>query len=86
MKKVTDQEFQAVKELRDEFLEIISTIGELHLSRTMIKNQLQIIEDRVQEQEKRFAEFQNKEKVIYDELQKKYGTGNISMETGEIIE
>lgn len=86
MKKVTDEELKEIQELRNSLLIIISALGELHLNKVLIKRQLTEIESSITEQEERFAEFQQQEKVIFDQLQQKYGTGNISMDTGEITE
>lgn len=86
MKKLTDQEMKEVQELRTILYEIISTSGELHLSKVVLQKQVAEIEAEMKKQESRFAEFQHKEKVIFERLQNKYGTGNINMDTGEVTE
>lgn len=86
MKQVAEQELTEIQTLRESLIEIISTVGELHLSRHLIEKQVQQINSSIQLQEQRFAEFQEQERVLFEKLQQKYGTGNINMETGEIQE
>lgn len=86
MKKVTNEELQQIKSLRDGLVEIVTIIGELHLSEFMAKRQLEQVQQNVKNQEQKFVEFQEKERVLFDRLQEKYGAGNIDMDTGEITE
>jgi hypothetical protein len=86
MKKVLDEELQELKSLRETYLEIITTLGELHLSKKILENNLKELSLLVETQENRFTEFQEKERVLYEKLQQKYGTGDIDFDTGEITE
>lgn len=86
MKKVTDEELTEIQTLRTSLFEIVTLIGESHLNKVLIKKQLDDIEQDIAGYEKRFHEFQSNERVLFEKLQQKYGTGNISMETGEITE
>lgn len=86
MKKLTAEELTQVQELRSSLFGIISSVGELHLNKVLLQNQLNDINQQLEHQEEKFAEFQKQEKVIYEQLQEKYGTGNINIDTGEITE
>jgi hypothetical protein len=86
MKKVTEEELKEIQSLRTSLLEIITLIGESHLNKVVIKTQLDAVEKEILAQEKRFLEFQSGERVLFEKLQQKYGTGDINMETGEITE
>lgn len=86
MKKVADEDLQEIQKLRETLVEIISIIGELHLNKILITKQITDINTQVEIQEKRFVEFQEAERVLYETLQQKYGAGNINLETGEITE
>jgi len=86
MKQVTEQELQEIKSLRESLVEIITSVGELHLNELVAKNQLNEIQEQVRQKEELFIEFQQKERVLFDSLQQKYGTGNINLETGEITD
>jgi hypothetical protein len=84
MVTVTEQELQELRSMRETLVEIVTSIGELHLNEFIAKNQLEEIQKSVREQEQRFVEFQQKERVLFGGLQEKYGTGNIDIDTGEI--
>lgn len=86
MKKVTEEELTQIQKLRESLFDIITSIGELTLNKYVTETQLQIIEDDIKEQKNKFSEFQEKERVLFEQLQTKYGTGNIDMETGEVSE
>lgn len=79
MKNVTDAELAEIKSLREMLMEIITEIGELTLSEIQVQND-------IKKQKERFAEFQGKERVLFEQLQNTYGTGRIDMVTGEITE
>lgn len=79
MKNVTDAELAEIKSLREMLMEIITEIGELTLSEIQVQND-------IKKQKERFAEFQGKERVLFEKLQNTYGTGRIDMVTGEITE
>lgn len=84
MKKVSDAELLQIKTLRESLLEIITNIGEFHLNRVILNRQLTDVTAKITEQEQRFLDFQEKERVLFEQLQQTYGTGNIDLETGEI--
>jgi hypothetical protein len=84
MATVTEQELQELRNMRETLVEIVTSIGELHLNEFIARNQLEAIQQSVREQEQRFVEFQEKERVLFGGLQEKYGTGNIDIDTGEI--
>lgn len=86
MKKVTDEELQEIHGLRNTIAEIVSSIGELTLEKFMTETKLSEIHDGIKKEESKFLEFQKKERVLFDKLQQKYNTGNINIETGEIVE
>ncbi len=86
MKKVTTEELQQIQNLRETLLEIITITGELNLTKFMTETQLNELTASIQKQQERFVDFQEKERVLFEQLQQKYGTGNINFETGEIVE
>ena len=86
MKKVTEVELTEIKALGQNLMEIITTIGELHLNQLLVKSQLEDVTAEITQQEKRFIEFRNNERVLFEKLQEKYGTSNINVDTGEILD
>jgi len=86
MKKVTDEEFAQIQDLKETLFTILTSIGELHLSKNLLESQIEEVKTQIQKEEKNFAEFQEKERVLFDKLQQTYGAGNINLETGEVTE
>jgi hypothetical protein len=84
MQRVTQEELKEIQQLREILITIISTIGELHLAKTLLTKEIGQVEENIKNEEQKFYDFQEKERVIYNKLQEKYGTGNIDLETGEI--
>lgn len=86
MKKVTAEELQQIQNLRETLLEIITITGELNLTKFVAEQQLTELNVNIKAQQERFVDFQEKERVLFEQLQQKYGAGNINFETGEIVE
>ncbi len=86
MKKVTEMELEEIRKLKTSLMELITNVGELSLNEFMLDSQLISLRKEIETQREKFKEFQQKERVLFEELQKKYGTGNIDTDTGEITE
>jgi septal ring factor EnvC (AmiA/AmiB activator) len=86
MKQVTEQELEQLKNMRETLVEIVTKIGETHLAELMLKQQLTAAQTETKALEDRFIQFQQDERVLFSQLQEKYGSGNINMETGVIEE
>lgn len=85
MKQVTPEELKEMQTLRDSLLEIISTAGELTLTKSLLEKELATVVNKIKTEEEKFAQYQENERVIFEKLQQKYGTGNIDLTTGEIL-
>jgi hypothetical protein len=77
MNKITDTELQKIQLLKEDALEIASTLGELSYQKISI-------ELLIKEQEEKIKGVKKEEAKIFDELKNKYGSVNINIETGEI--
>jgi oligoribonuclease (3'-5' exoribonuclease) len=86
MKKLADEELTKLKNLREKLVEIVTMIGEAHLNQYLAERQLEDIRKTVKLYEQDFDQFREEERVLFDSLQQKYGSGNINIETGEIEE
>jgi uncharacterized protein involved in exopolysaccharide biosynthesis len=86
MKQVTEEELQQIQSMREQLVEIVTLVGEQHLNRVVTQTQLASIDQQITTLEQRFIQFQQDERVLFEQLQQKYGTGNINIETGEIVE
>jgi hypothetical protein len=69
-KKLTTEELQIVKDLKQEYTNLAFTLGELEIQKVMLLDTQK--------------ELAIKEKQIAKQLQEKYGEGTIDLETGEV--
>jgi hypothetical protein len=69
-KKLTSDELQIVKDLKQEYTNLAFTLGELEIQKVMLLDTQK--------------ELASKEKQIAKQLQEKYGEGTIDLETGEV--
>ena len=76
MAKLTEEEIKTISTLKDEFNQLVDTIGNVEvqlMSYLLQKEELKEILKKLQNGEIKFAK----------DLEKKYGQGTISLETGE---
>jgi len=83
--KFTSEELEQIKQLRDNTNRIIYQFGEIDLELHLMQqrtNELQNLRTELQ------AEYQNQsnnERTLVDELNKKYGAGQVDIESGIFI-
>ena len=75
-KVLTKEEIENIKAVRESFQILVNNVGDVEIA---IMN----LNQRKKEFEKELELIQEKEKKIAIDLEKKYGKGNISLETGE---
>ena len=75
-KVLTEKEIEKIKKVREDFQILVGNVGDVEIA---IMN----LNGRKKELEKELLEIQSKESQIALDLEKKYGKGNISLETGE---
>lgn len=76
-RRLSDNEFDLVKLIRQDSLEVASALGELGYQSAIIENQIQKLKTKV-------IELKNRENSLLQELKDKYGSVTINIETGEI--
>ena len=69
-KKLTSEELQIVKNLKQEYTSLAFALGELEIQKVMLLDTQK--------------ELVAKEKQVAKQLQEKYGEGTIDLETGEV--
>lgn len=69
-KKLTSEELQTVKNIKQEYTNLVFALGELEIQKVML---LDTQRDLIA-----------KEKQLAKQLQEKYGEGTIDLETGEV--
>jgi hypothetical protein len=78
VKKLTEEEVQQIKEIKQEYTSLALSLGELELQKSNIdKEKVRLLN--YQEQ------LSIKETELAQKLTEKYGNGSINIETGEII-
>ena len=77
MAKITDDELQIIKLIKQDALEIASALGELSYQKLSIELE---IEERKREIEK----LKKREAVMLEDLKSKYGNASINIDSGEI--
>jgi len=75
-KVLNKEEIENIKKVREDFQILVGNVGDVEIA---IMN----LNGRKKELEKELLEIQSKESQIALDLEKKYGKGNISLETGE---
>ena len=75
-KVLTEKEIENIKKVREDFQILVGNVGDVEIA---IMN----LNGRKKELEKELLEIQSKESQIAQDLEKKYGKGNISLEKGE---
>ena len=76
-KKLTEEELNEVKQIRQDYTNLVYALGEIELQQISINKEKQ----RLLEVQSSLLE---KEVQIANKLQEKYGQGNLDIETGEI--
>lgn len=76
MGKITEEEFKAVSDIKNDISQIIYALGELEY-------QSLLLEASKQEVKSKMAEARSKEIKLFTDLRSKYGNVTINIETGE---
>lgn len=84
MNKVSTEELEELKTLKESLVSIVTAIGEFSLSKHLLETELNEIDEKIKTEHLKFKEFQAKERVLFEKLQQTYGPGNIDLTTGEI--
>ena len=76
MAKLTDEEIKRINDLKNQFNQIVETLGGIEI-------QLIQLTTKKEQQKVDLLKLQEEELTIAEDLEKKYGEGSISLETGE---
>lgn len=81
--KLTSEEIEVLKSLGESYARITAEFGQIKIEKILLHGQLsrlKEIEDKLTEE---YIAAQTKEQSFAEEIQKKYGEGEINLETGE---
>ena len=77
-KKLTQEEIKSLTELKDQFDDVVGKIG-------VAEAQIMGLDRQKQTLNSELIALQEREKVIAQKLEQKYGRGRLSLDTGEIV-
>jgi chromosome segregation ATPase len=84
VKKLTQEEINSIKGLQSEYNKIVFELGSIESQLVFIKKQTELLETEKTKIVVDMDIISKKEKTLIDDLQEKYGAGNINIETGEV--
>ena len=85
IKKVTDDELNAIKDLGAKYNQISTALGQLRVQRLILNQQLEQVEKAEENLEKDYVSNQEKEQALVKNLNETYGTGTLNPQTGEFV-
>ena len=83
--KFSDEELNSIKEIQNKYIDIQNAFGQVSLSRLKIQEQIKILDEQDNENEKKFKAIQKDESDFLDKITKKYGEGTLNPESGVFI-
>jgi len=83
VKKVTDEELNAIKDLGTKYNQISTALGQLRVQRLILNQQLEQIEKAEESLENDYVSNQEKEHTLIKNLNENYGIGTLNPQTGE---
>ena len=81
--KFTKEELDQINELRDGNAQKISEFGQIELELILANQRLESLENAKENIQKDYVELQNKERALVQELNEKYGAGQVDLTNGE---
>lgn len=83
-KQLTADELGSIKELQTQYNKIIFELGSIESQIIAFQKQIKILEEDKHKSSLGIDDISEKERLLVDSLQAKYGAGNIDIETGTI--
>lgn len=82
--KITEEELNQIKELQKQYQQLTFQVGELHLIKRNLQEQLKSIDSEIDNQYSTGFKLAETEKELIEKLKETYSEANINLETGEI--
>jgi chaperonin cofactor prefoldin len=76
VRKISDDEFARLNLLKQDAIEIASSLGELNYQKTVLDLQIEDLKNKIKE-------IRSRESNLFQELQSKYGNVSININNGE---
>lgn len=83
--KFTEEELTNIKALRDKNTAIVLDLGQNELETFTLNTRLKELENEKQTLQSSYLQLQHDERALVQELNKKYGSGTVDVESGVFI-
>ena len=83
--KFTEEEMKKISELQQNYLNLQNTLGQFGVNRIRLEQQMDDLDSAEDNIRNQFTENQTKEREFVDTINKKYGDGNLDLNTGVFI-
>jgi predicted nuclease with TOPRIM domain len=83
--KFTEEELQGIKTLQDDSTQIVMESGQLELELYSLNNRLKVLENEKSILQDRYQVLQDRERKLVQDLNTKYGSGTVDIESGVFI-
>ena len=80
--KFTEDEMKQVNDLQGTYVNLQNALGQLSMNRIRLEQQLDDLDSAEENVRNQFFENQTKERTFVDSINKKYGDGNLDVNTG----
>ena len=83
--KFTKEELDQINELRDGNAQKINEFGQIELELLLADQRMESLHNAKDKLQKDYVELQNKERELVQQLNEKYGAGQVDLTSGEFI-
>jgi uncharacterized protein with PIN domain len=83
--KFTEDELRNIKTIQDDGYTLVSEFGQLEIERFVTNRKLQELDQMREKLEAQFFSVQERERVLVQSLNEKYGSGTVDIESGVFI-
>ena len=80
--KFTEDEMKEIETLQQTYIGLQNSLGQLGVARIRLENQVNDLNSNEEQIRKQFSDTQVKERDFVDSINKKYGDGNLDLNTG----
>lgn len=81
--KLQTEELGKINEFRNKFSQKFLEIGELHVTKKSAEDEVKRLQDLEEKLMNDFSDIRKEEREFFEEVSKKYGPGNLDINTGE---
>ena len=80
--KFTEEEMKQVSDIRQKYVQVQSAFGQIHINKVKLNQQMDDLDKAENDVRDEFLTTQKSERDIVEGINKKYGDGNLDVNTG----